>query len=118
MGPVAIKPPSLSQPDCSQRSQAHCALLPYCIWGVANFVPVNAVVSVSDLIKEPALCRMERLIHGINPGAGISRFLQERISRYSLGGGGYHTGTEADCFDRFEAAYGEKRWVVVPLWHT
>ncbi|MBY3165696.1 glycine/betaine ABC transporter substrate-binding protein [Rhizobium laguerreae] len=92
---------------------------PYCIWGVPDFVPVEAVASVSDLLEEPALTRMERKIQGINPGAGISRFSQEMISRYGLGRAGYHfeTGTEADCFDTFETAYKEKRWVVIPLWH-
>lgn len=62
---------------------------------------------------------MESLIQGINPGAGISRFSREMISRYGLGELGYHleTGTEADCFDRFEAVYKEKCWVVIPLWH-
>ena len=62
---------------------------------------------------------MERLIQGINPGAGISRFSQAIVTEYGLGAAGYEfrTGSEADCFNRFEAAVREKRWVVVPLWH-
>jgi len=90
---------------------------PYCIWGVPDYVSAE-VAGVADLLRAPALERMERRIQGINPGAGISRFSQAIVERYGLAAGGYHfeTGSEADCFDRFEAAVAEKRWVVVPLW--
>jgi glycine betaine/proline transport system substrate-binding protein len=92
---------------------------PYCIWGVPACVPADAVASVADLLRPPALERMERLIQGINPGAGISRFSAAMIERYGLAAAGYHfrPGTEAACFGRFEAAARDGRWVVVPLWH-
>ncbi len=92
---------------------------PYCIWGVPESVPEDAVAEVSDLLREPALGRMERLIQGINPGAGISRFSKRVVEEYGLSSAGYHfeTGTEADCFSRFERAATEGRWVIVPLWH-
>ena len=92
---------------------------PFCIWGVPDFVPEADVASVADLLREPALGRMERLIQGINPGAGISRFSRAIVDGYGLGAAGYHfeTGTEAECFDRFEQAQAEGRWIVVPLWH-
>ncbi len=92
---------------------------PYCIWGVPDFVPAEDVESVADLSKEPALSRMERLIQGINPGAGISRFSKQIVEQYGLGAHGYHfeTGSEPECFDRFEKAYAERRWIIVPLWH-
>lgn len=91
---------------------------PYCIWGVPDNVP-DEVASVSDLLAEPALSRMDRLIQGINPGAGISRFSQAIVAHYGLDKAGYHfeTGTEAQCFDRFEDAVSRGQWVVVPLWH-
>jgi glycine betaine/proline transport system substrate-binding protein len=92
---------------------------PFCIWGVPHYVPANEVSAVEDLLRAPAADRMERLIQGINPGAGISRFSQAIVEQYGLDAAGYHfeTGTEAECFDRFEAAVAEGRWVVVPLWH-
>ncbi|MEM9388505.1 MAG: glycine betaine ABC transporter substrate-binding protein [Pseudomonadota bacterium] len=92
---------------------------PFCIWGVPESVPESDVSSVEDLLREPALARMERLIQGINPGAGISRFSEEVIVAYGLGDAGYEfrSGTEEECFDRFEEAVEEERWVVVPLWH-
>ncbi|ATI80017.1 glycine betaine ABC transporter substrate-binding protein [Sphingobium yanoikuyae] len=91
---------------------------PYCIWGVPDYV-ADEVMSVSDLLTDPALLRMDRLIQGINPGAGISRFSQAIVEYYGLGAAGYHfeTGTEAQCFDRFEEAVSRHAWVVVPLWH-
>ena len=91
---------------------------PYCFWGVPHYVP-DAISSVADLLGPMALRRMERLIQGINPGAGISRFSKAIVAAYELEGAGYHfeTGTEADCFGRYERAVAERRWVVVPLWH-
>jgi glycine betaine/proline transport system substrate-binding protein len=91
---------------------------PYCIWGVPDYVPPT-ISSVADLLKQPALGRMEKLIQGINPGAGISRFSQAIIADYGLDAAGYHfqTGTEQDCFGRFEDAVANSRWVVIPLWH-
>jgi glycine betaine/proline transport system substrate-binding protein len=92
---------------------------PYCIWGVPEYVPESDVAGVADLLRVPALENMDRLIQGINPGAGISRFSKEMISAYGLSAAGYvfRTGSERDCFDRFEAAVTDRRWVVVPLWH-
>lgn len=92
---------------------------PYCIWGVPSYVPETVVATVSDLLRPHALDRMDRLIQGINPGAGISRFSKAIVEQYGLAAAGYHfeTGTEAQCFDRFEAAVADKRWVVIPLWH-
>jgi glycine betaine/proline transport system substrate-binding protein len=91
---------------------------PYCLWGVPDFVPEDEVASVADLLRPPALKKMDRLIQGINPGAGISRFSAAMMLAYGLTAGGYRfqTGSEADCFDRFEAAVEARAWVVVPLW--
>jgi glycine betaine/proline transport system substrate-binding protein len=91
---------------------------PYCIWGVPDHVPEEAVNEVADLLREPALERMERLIRGINPGAGISRFSAAIVARYGLDAAGYEfqTGTEAQCFGRFVDAVADGRWVVIPLW--
>lgn len=92
---------------------------PYCIWGVPDYVPEEAVSGVDDLLKAPALDRMARCIQGINPGAGISRFSAQIIEAYGLSRAGYHfrPGTESDCFDRYEQAVAKGEWVVVPLWH-
>jgi glycine betaine/proline transport system substrate-binding protein len=92
---------------------------PYCIWGVPDYVPETDVADISDLLKEPALTTMERLIQGINPGAGISRFSKAIVEQYGLAHAGYEfrTGTEEECFGRFEDAVAQKRWVIIPLWH-
>jgi glycine betaine/proline transport system substrate-binding protein len=91
---------------------------PYCIWGVPDYVPAE-VAGVVDLLNPEVLDRMERLIQGINPGAGISRFSAAIIEQYGLAAAGYHfeTGSEQDCFGRFERAVADGRWVVIPLWH-
>ncbi|WP_175252933.1 glycine betaine ABC transporter substrate-binding protein [Pseudomonas sp. BMW13] len=92
---------------------------PYCIWGVPDYVPVDAVQSVADLLRPEVATRMTRLIQGINPGAGISRFSRAIIQQYGLDRLGYHfeNGTQADCFARYEQAHARREWCVVPLWH-
>lgn len=92
---------------------------PYCIWGVPDYVPRDDVAEIADLLKEPALQRMARLVQGINSGAGISRFSEAIVEEYGLGAAGYEfrTGTEEQCFGRFIAAVADGRWVVIPLWH-
>jgi len=91
---------------------------PYCIWGVPDNVPTS-ISQILDLLQDAALNRMDRLIQGINPGAGISRLSSAIITTYKLDHAGYHfrPGTEQDCFGRFEEAVAQSRWVVVPLWH-
>ncbi|MGG2399406.1 glycine betaine ABC transporter substrate-binding protein [Pseudomonas sp. SH1-B] len=92
---------------------------PYCIWGVPDYVPHDVVRSVADLAQPEVMTRMTRLIQGINPGAGISRFSREVVTRYGLDRLGYHfeTGTQNDCFNRYEQAHTRREWCVVPLWH-
>lgn len=92
---------------------------PYCIWGVPGHVPVSAVASIEDLTSPLALDRMDRLIQGVNVGAGIRRFSQSIVEQYGLGAHGYRfaPGSEDDCFGRFERAVAEDAWIIVPLWH-
>lgn len=92
---------------------------PYCIWGVPDYVPEDAVGEIADLLRDPAIGRMEHFIQGINPGAGISRFSQAIVESYGLAEAGYRfqTGTEEECFGRYIEAVAEKRWVIIPLWH-
>lgn len=92
---------------------------PYCIWGVPDYVPADSVRSVDDLRKPEVAARMTKLIQGINPGAGISRFSRNMVVEYGLTQLGYRfqPGTEADCFGRFEEGVARQEWLVVPLWH-
>jgi glycine betaine/proline transport system substrate-binding protein len=91
---------------------------PYPIWAVPDYVPAD-IASIPDLLREPALDRMERLIQGMAPGAGISEMSPRAISAYGLDRVGYHfeNGTEDDCIGRMVTAIAERRWVVMPFWH-
>lgn len=91
---------------------------PYPIWGVPDYVPAE-VASIPDLLAPLALERMERLIQGMAPGAGISEMSPRAVTTYGLAAAGYHfeNGTEDDCIGRFVDAVAERRWVVMPFWH-
>jgi len=91
---------------------------PYCIWGVPEYIPAE-VAGIADLLRPEISARMEKLIQGINPGAGISRFSKAIVEQYGLVAAGYRfeAGTEQECFGRFERAVAERGWIVIPLWH-
>lgn len=91
---------------------------PYALWGVPDYVPVEAVSEVADLLKPEVVKKMIPKIQGINPGAGITRFSIQMMDEYGLSQAGYafFPGTEEDCFSAFETAVANKEWVIVPLW--
>nr|BFD42038.1 glycine betaine ABC transporter substrate-binding protein [Pseudomonas sp. FFPRI_1] len=92
---------------------------PYALWGVPDYVPVSEVDSVADLLKPEVLARMHKELHGIGPGAGITRFSLRMMDDYGLAAAGYsfHTGTQETCVAAFEKLVEARRWGVVPLWH-
>ncbi len=92
---------------------------PYTLWGVPDYVPEAELASVSDLLKPAVAAKMTKLIQGIGPGAGISRFSREIIAHYGLDAAGYafRNGTLDDCVNAFEQAVAQNRWVVIPIWH-
>ncbi|KZT65632.1 substrate-binding region of ABC-type glycine betaine transport system [Daedalea quercina L-15889] len=89
---------------------------PYCIWGVPDYIPEETVRSITDLAKPEVAARFVPTVQGINPGAGISRFSKEIISRYGLNLK-FVEGDIPKCTATFEVAYANKEWVIVPLWH-
>jgi glycine betaine/proline transport system substrate-binding protein len=91
---------------------------PFALWGVPDYVPAELVSSVADLARPEIAHEMVKLIQGIGPGAGISRFSREIVKKYRLDEWGYEfrNGSQAECESAFESAVADRRWVVVPLW--
>ena len=91
---------------------------PYAFWGVPDYIPEDEVLTVQDLRKPDVAARMTKIIQGIGPGAGISRFSREAVESYGLAELGYEfrNGTQQDCEQAYISAVAERRWVVVPLW--
>lgn len=84
---------------------------PYAIWAVPDYVPAE-VMTIEDLLRSPAVDRMDRLIQGMVPGAGISEMLPKAVEA----GYRFENGTEDDCIGRLVSAIAEWRWIVTPLW--
>ena len=86
--------------------------------GVPDYV-TEELSSVEDLLKPEVEEKMIKVIQGIGPGAGITRFSLEMMKQYGLENAGYRfeTGTQDACIAAFENAVKKKQWVVVPLWH-
>ena len=105
-------------PMAEQFEKVTVLYRPYAYWGVPAYVPEDAVSTIDDLRKSEAVARMEKLIQGIGPGAGISRFSRSAVARYGLAKFGYHfeNGTLDDCVGKYEEAVRLGKWVVVPLW--
>lgn len=41
---------------------------PYCIWGVPDYIPATEIREGGDLLKPGIAAKMDKVIHGINPG--------------------------------------------------
>lgn len=91
---------------------------PYALWGAPDYVPVDQVAEVADLLRPEVRQRITPQIQGIGPGAGISRFSREIMTAYGLEQAGYRflNGTQEQCLAAFEQAVAEQRWAIVPLW--
>ncbi|MEU6389402.1 glycine betaine ABC transporter substrate-binding protein [Streptomyces sp. NPDC046939] len=91
---------------------------PYCVWAVPSYVPEEQVGEVTDLTRMEVADRMSKIIDGINPGAGISRFSARMVREYGLDEFGYAfaAGSEPDFCARVERGIAAREWFVVPLW--
>ncbi|MFI9387092.1 glycine betaine ABC transporter substrate-binding protein [Kutzneria sp. NPDC052558] len=91
---------------------------PFCVWAVPPYVPEDAVAEVADLSRPDVVTRMNPVIDGINPGAGISRFSARMVVDYGLDSHGYGfvPGTEDGFIKRVEQGIADREWFVIPLW--
>ncbi|PWJ41813.1 glycine betaine ABC transporter substrate-binding protein [Sediminitomix flava] len=92
---------------------------PYCIWGVPEYVPTSFIRKIEDLSQAEIGNKFNKLIQGINPGAGISRFSLEIVAHFQLDQLGFHfaNGSLDDCIQAFKNAVEKQEYVVIPLWH-
>ncbi|MEO1490538.1 MAG: glycine betaine ABC transporter substrate-binding protein [Pseudomonadota bacterium] len=90
---------------------------PYCIWGVPTYAPAD-LTSVEDLARPDIASQFRKLIQGINPGAGISRFSRQMVDDYGLATLGFHfeNGSLDDCTGAFLDTIESEELAVVPLW--
>ncbi|MFE2144705.1 glycine betaine ABC transporter substrate-binding protein [Streptomyces sp. NPDC059456] len=91
---------------------------PYCVWAVPPWLPEEQVAGVADLTRPRVAERMTKVIDGINPGAGISRFSARMVREYGLDRHGYAflPGTERSFTDRVERGIAAREWFVIPIW--
>ena len=103
----------------SQYEKLSVIYEPYCIWGVSTQVSDTAVHQIQDLSDPAVAQQFNKLIQGINEGAGISRFSREIVAKYGLDKQGFHfeNGSLKTCIDTFVAAEKANEWAIIPLWH-
>ena len=87
-------------------------------WAVPDYVPETEVTSIADLAKPSIARRMTKLIQGIGTGATITTLSQKAVGEYGLDALGYsfRPGTPAEWTGAYDAAVGERRWIVFPTW--
>ena len=91
---------------------------PYCIWGIPEEAPAE-IRSVHDLARPDIAKHFRKLIKGITPGAGISRFSRQMLIDYKLAEQGFifENGTLSDCTGHYLEALTAQEMAIVPLWH-
>ncbi|OUM03617.1 hypothetical protein A8M77_05180 [Variovorax sp. JS1663] len=87
-------------------------------WAVPEYVPEQEVASITDLARPAVAQRMNKLIQGIGTAATISTVSQAAVGAYGLDGVGYRfrPGAPAEWTGAYDAAVGERRWMVFPTW--
>lgn len=86
-------------------------------WAVPAYVPPGSVASIADLAKSEVAVRMNKTLHGINPGAGSSVMGVKALKEYGLDAAGYtyRHGTADERWRTLDDAWRDRQWIVVPM---
>lgn len=87
-------------------------------WVVPDYVPADLVRTIDDLKKPEVAARMDKRIRGIGASSGLMVGAAKIREVYGLDAAGYEVipGESKDWIENFKQAFGEGRWLVMPLW--
>jgi glycine betaine/proline transport system substrate-binding protein len=84
-------------------------------WAVPNYIPESELKSIADLAKDSVRERLDGIITGIDPGAGLTRLSKQAIEDYGLN---YELqlSSGAGMTAALERAVRRNQWIVVTGW--
>lgn len=85
-------------------------------WVVPAYIPEDQLASISDLKNDEVRERLDGIITGIDPGAGLSRLSQEAIESYGLDGYELRLSSGAGMAAALQRAINRDEWIVVTGW--
>jgi len=85
-------------------------------WAVPTYIPEDQLSSIEDLKKDEVRDKLDGIITGIDPGAGLTRLSQQVIEDYDLEGYQLQISSGAGMTAALARAVRRDEWIVVTGW--
>lgn len=85
-------------------------------WVVPDYVPKDQLNSIADLKNESVRDKLDGIVQGIDPGAGLTRLSKQAIEDYELDDYTLRTASGAAMTASLERAIRNEEWIVVTGW--
>jgi glycine betaine/proline transport system substrate-binding protein len=86
-------------------------------WAVPDYVPVEELESIEDLLKPEVGRELGFQIHGIDPGAGLMQASEKTLAAYGLDRYRLISSSGAGMTAALSRAIKRKQWIVVTAWN-
>ncbi|HKJ77506.1 MAG TPA: glycine betaine ABC transporter substrate-binding protein [Gammaproteobacteria bacterium] len=85
-------------------------------WAVPTYVPESELGSIEDLKDDEVADRLDDMVVGIDPGAGLSRLSEKALEGYGLDHYHLMLSSGAGMTAALDRAVRRKEWIVVTAW--
>lgn len=85
-------------------------------WAVPAYVPESELGSITDLRKDAVRDRLDDMVVGIDPGAGLSRLSEGALEAYGLKRYHLQLSSGAGMTAALDRAVRRNEWIVVTAW--
>lgn len=85
-------------------------------WAVPAYVPESELGSITDLRKDAVRDRLDDMVVGIDPGAGLSRLSEGALDAYGLKRYHLQLSSGAGMTAALDRAVRRNEWIVVTAW--
>ena len=85
-------------------------------WAVPTYVPESKLSSIADLKDDEVADRLDDMVVGIDPGAGLSRLSEQTLEAYGLDPYHMMLSSGAGMTAALDRAVRRKEWIVVTAW--
>src|SRR5699024_6138771 len=85
-------------------------------WAVPDYIPEDKLDSIEDLKDSEIHDKLEGIIQGIDPGAGLMRLSKETVKTYGLDNYQVRSASESAMTAALDRAINRDEWIVVTAW--
>jgi glycine betaine/proline transport system substrate-binding protein len=85
-------------------------------WVVPAYIPESEIATIEDLKKPDIQEKLSGTMHGIDPGAGLTRLSEKALKDYALDDYKLQISSEAGMLTTVDRAYRSEKWFVATSW--